>query len=350
MDRKDFSAYNSIIDFKEKENLYFVLNKYDFNVKEIYKSRSAYKVSTNNGYVCLKKMKHGEHKAINGNILVEHLISNGFYNIPKYYKTKKGELYVKSKKYIYYISEWIDGIESDLSDINEAVQSVIVLAKFHVASKGIDISKLKIKNNLRNWPVIFNDNLNDLQKFKKIILSKKNKDYIDIAYLKHINSFYNRGLEALNFLNESRYSELSVQACDNKTISHDSIYYQNIVKKDNSYYLVDLDSIIVDLQINDLGKLIRRLMYKSSYKWDFSKAKILIDAYSSITPLTKDELEIMLALIVFPHKFWKLGKKKYLKNTTWNQNKYIHKLNKMIECDELEQKFLEDYITFLREI
>lgn len=350
MDGEHLTENNSVVVGKEKASLISVLNKYDIKVIDIYKSRSAYKVSTESGYICLKKMKHGEHKASNGNMLVEYLMSNGFINVPKYYKTKNGELYVKSKKMIYYAIEWIDGVESDLNNIDEAIDCVKVLAQFHIASKKLDTSKFKIRNNLKNWSKIFNDDLEDLEKFKKIILRKKNKDDLDLAYLKHIDSFSSRGRAALNFLNESQYEKLSLKAHEDKTICHDSFYYQNIIKKNDIYYMVDLDSIIIDLQINDLGKLIRRLMFRRAYRWDFNKAKLIIEAYASIAPLSKDELEAMLSLIIFPHKFWKLGKKRYVKNKSWNQTKYIHKLNKLIDSDLLEQKFLENYLEYLRNI
>lgn len=350
MDIEHLTENNSFIDVKEKESLINVLNKYDFKVIDIYKSRSAYKVSTSSGNICLKKMKHGEYKASNGNMLVEYLISNGFSNIARYYKTKNGHLYVKSGKMIYYVTEWIDGIESDMNNIDEAIQCVKMLAQFHIASKKIDTSKFKIKNNLKNWSKIFKNDIDDLQRFKKIILRKRNKDDLDLSYLKHIDSFSNRGLAALSFLNESKYAKLSMKAYEDKTICHDSFYYQNIIKKNNTFYIVDLDSIIIDLQINDLGKLIRRLMFRKAYRWDFNKAKLLIESYTSINLLSKDELEAMLSLIIFPHKFWKLGKKRYVKDKSWNQTKYIHKLNRIIECDVLQQKFLEDYLDYLRNI
>ena len=94
--------------------------------------------------------------------------------------------------------------------------------------------------------------------------------------------------------------------------------------------MTDLDSITIDIHLNDLGNLIRRLMSKRSYKWDFNKAKILIEAYSSINKLDKNELEVMLALIIFPYKFWKLGKKRYIKHKDWDESKYMYKLTRLI--------------------
>ncbi|MEL7596944.1 MAG: hypothetical protein AAGU01_01940 [Clostridiaceae bacterium] len=90
-------------------------------------------------------------------------------------------------------------------------------------------------------------------------------------------------------------------------------------------------------------------MSKSDYKWDFEKAKKIIDGYNSINRLTKEELKVMLALIIFPHKFWKLGRKRYIKHKNWSEQRYNHKLNKVIYNAELQQKFLEDYLHYLED-
>ena len=222
-----------------------------------------------------------------------------------------------------------------------------LLAKFHLATNKIDSSKLNIKNNLKNWPKLFRSKLDDLQKFKRLIRRKKIKSKFDTTYLRYIDNYYNRGVSLLKVLDESDYIELSNAANENKTICHDSFYYQNIIKMEDNYYIIDLDSIIIDLQINDLGKFIRRLMYKSEYQWSFGKALLIMNAYESIHKLTKSEYEVMIALILFPNKFWKLGKKKYIKNKCWNESKYFHKFNRLIKFNEEEQKFLDEYMEYI---
>jgi CotS family spore coat protein len=332
---------------KEKKLILRVMEKYDFEVNSFIKVRSAYKIETDKGTICLKKMKHGSNKARNGNLLVNELINNNFLYTSKYIYTKEGHLFVNINKLIFYVTEWINGNECDLGIITEAENCSKLLAEFHIATNKIDTKKFAIKNNLKNWPKIFNSNLNDLEKFKKVIERKKLKSEFDLKYLSHIESFYSRGMSLIALLNNSEYYKLSKAAMENKTICHDSFYYQNIIKVEETYYIIDLDSIMIDLQINDLGKYIRRLMYKTEYKWSFDKALLIINAYNSVYNLSKSEYEVMLALIIFPHKFWKLGKKRYIKNKNWNESKYVHKLNKLIKYDELQEEFLKQYIEYV---
>lgn len=336
-----------VIKDKEKKVIKKIMLNYNCEVVSIKKSRSAYEIETTTGKFCLKKMKHGFDKVKNGFNLVEELNKIGFDNTAKYIKTNEEEHFVKSKKRIFYLTEWIDGEECNLSKLDEAEECVKLLAKFHVATKQIDLSKLKIKDNLKNWPKVFNKNLNDLGYFKRVIERKKIKNEFDIKYYEHIDNFLNIGITALKILDSSEYNNISNVTPEEKGLCHDSFYYQNILKKDYKYYIVDLDSIIIDLEISDLGKFIRRLMHKREYRWDFEKAKKLILSYSSVKPISKEELKVMLTLIIFPHKFWKLGKKRYVKNKNWNEKTYMRKLNRLIKNDEYQEKFLLDYLSFL---
>ncbi|WMJ81927.1 CotS family spore coat protein [Clostridium sp. MB40-C1] len=339
--------YNEIISDKEDLIIKKVLDRYNIEVIDYKKVRSAYKVRTPKGHICLKKFSHGRNKAANGSFLVEALSQNNFHNTATFMKTQNDNLFVRYKNYFFYTTEWIDGEECDFSNLEEAKKCASLLAKFHLTTSKIDTKDLKIKNNLKNWTQIYKKKLYDLPSFKKIISNKKIKNEFDKKYSEHIDEFYKRGLLTLSILNNSEYYRLSKEAEKKHTICHNSFYYQNIIKKDNKYYIIDLDSITIDLQVNDLGKFIRRLMSKHDYKWDFQKAKQIIEGYNSINKLSKSELEVMLAIIVFPHKFWKLGRKRYVKCKHWSEERYYRKLNKILSNMTLEEKFLEDYIKFL---
>lgn len=332
---------------KEMQILITVINKYNLQIVSAEKFRSAYKIITNNGEFYLKRMRHGHNKVKNGCILTEELQMNKFSNTAKYLRTNEGAYSVRYKKTTYCLTEWIEGCECDLTNIDEAVNCTILLARFHNMSNKIDHSKIHIGKNLKNWPKILANNLNNLEKFKRIINSKRMKNDFDVLFLENIDSFYNRGLSAINMLNASQYYKLSKIANEEKTICHNSFYYQNIIKKYEEYFIIDFDSIIIDLQISDLGKLIRRLMFKKAYGWNFYFAKTLIEAYNSICRLSKEELEIMVALIIFPQKFWKLGQRRFIKQKKWSESKYLHKLNKIISYNEMQEKFFDDYLIFL---
>ena len=94
------------------------------------------------------------------------------------------------------------------------------MSRFHMASGKVDNKKLKIKNNLRNWPQIYNNNIFELEKFKKIIKGKRLKNEFDLAYYKFLDNYILRGTLALKILTNSNYNLLVKAALDKKTICH----------------------------------------------------------------------------------------------------------------------------------
>lgn len=345
-DRKLIQYVDELTD-KEKSMIKKVLENYNFSIIDIAKARSSYKIDTNIGTVCLKRVKHNKTKTLNSNYLAEELSKNNFPYACKFFKTKDNYLFATHKKAYFYVMEWIDGDECDLNDIDEACDCIRLLAKFHISSQCIDTKVLKIKNNLKNWPRIFKKNLEDLEKFKKHIEKKRLRSEFDKIYKSYLDAFYNMGKMCLQVLNASDYHALSKKANEQKLVCHDSFYYQNIIKRNDIYYIVSLDNILIDLYINDLSKFIRRLMFKKEYQWDFEKARVMIEAYSSINKLSESELKAMLSMIIFPHKFCRLGKKRYIKHKDWSENKYLRKLNKLLRYSDAQQKFLNDYLDYL---
>ena len=341
--------YVNVIDNKEMQMLIAVMHKYNFQLVSAEKIRSVYKITTKDGEFCLKRVKHGKAKIESICVLAEELRLNKFKNVAKYLRTKDGTFYVGYKKEIFYLTEWLEGTECDLTNIDEAVNCTKLLGQFHNVSNKIDGSKIHIPNNLKNLPKEFASSLNDIEKFKRIIMNKRIKNEFDVLFLENIESYYNRGISALNMLNKSQYYKASKVSNGKKMICQHSFYYQKIIKRQGEYFMVDLDNIMIDLPVSDLGEFVRRLMFKEAYGWNFNFAKILIEAYNFTNRLSKEDLEVMLALIIFPYKFWKLGKKRYMKQREWPETKYLHKLNKIIGHNETQEKFFYDYLDFLKE-
>ena len=341
--------HSNTVNNKEMRILLSVMHKYNLKLLNVEKVRSAYKIITDSGKFCLKKRKHGKSKIKNGCILTEELLLNKFTNTAKYFRSKDGSFSVKCKKNIFFLTEWIEGHECNLNNIDEAINCTKLLAKFHNVSNIIDNTKINIPIKFNNWPKVFASSLNDFQKFKRIIDNKRIKNEFDILFIENFENFYKIGMSAIDGLNKSQYYKSIKYANDNMRICHNSFYYQNIIKKDGEYFITDFDSIAIDLQLSDLGNLIRRLMFKKAYEWNFYFARTLIEAYNSINKLNKEDLEIMLALIIFPYKYWKLGRKRYIRHRKWSESKYLHKLIKMISYSEAQQNFFYDYSAFLKE-
>jgi CotS family spore coat protein len=336
--------------YKDKNLLKFVLSKYELEVKNVIKRRGVYEVDCVSGKFCLKKVKHGKTSILNENYLIENLQRNGFANIKKMLRTREGNLIVKTNKYFFCISEDVEGEDCDLGNTEEAVNCAILLGRLHSSLNNLDTKVLNIKSKLKDRPKIFYDKLLTLEKYKQIIQKKRIKNEFDLMYLNYIDNFYNMGSMALNILNTSNYYILTKESFRKKTLCIGNFYSQNIIRRDDGYYISDLNNIYIDLQVLDLAKFIRRLMNKKQYKWNFHLAKHIIDGYSTEKTIKKEELEFMLAVITFPDKFWKLGKKRYIKQKDWSEPKYTQKIEKLINQFTFQQKFFMDFLNYINNL
>jgi len=127
--------HSNTVNNKEMRILLSVMHKYNLKLLNVEKVRSAYKIITDSGKFCLKKRKHGKSKIKNECILTEELLLNKFTNTAKYFRSKDGSFSVKYKKDIFSLTEWIEGHECNLNNIDEAINCTKLLAKFHKCIK-----------------------------------------------------------------------------------------------------------------------------------------------------------------------------------------------------------------------
>ena len=125
---------------------YEIERQFDIKIESIKANKGIYYVKSNKGERCLKKINYGPQKLLFVYGAKEHLISNGFSNIDRYYLNIENEPYAVVNEDIYTLSEWIEGRDCDFHNIEEVKLAAKTLASMHEASKGYDPpenSKLK---------------------------------------------------------------------------------------------------------------------------------------------------------------------------------------------------------------
>lgn len=342
------NKYTANISSDEIIMLAEIFKHYDFHVASVDKVRSAYKICTDKGEFCLKRVSHGYRKAKKSYHVMRHLKENGFNNVADYYYTKEGNALIKYKDAAFYLTYWIDGREADFSDISEILRCSELLAMFHNHAKGFKSPKhVKVRSRSKKLKKTFMKYRDQMAEFKDGIDKLKLKAEFDYTYRSCVDYFYKQAELAVRILEESGYEELYDFYEIEKNICHDSFYYQNIlIDKNDKFYIVDLESSHYDIPMSDLGKFIRRILSKKKFKWDFDLCRRIIESYCSVRPMPKEEYTILLAMLVFPHKFWKLGRKRYEKNKKWDEKKYNKKLKRLIRQKEYKKEFIYCYINF----
>lgn len=336
---------SSTITFPEQIEVEKILKEYDLNIINIEKIRSVYKIDTYNGSYCLKRIGNGEKRAIKSISIMEYLRMKGFLKVTKPIYCISGNMIIQRKDSTYYLTDWINADEVDFNKLEQVLDSVVLLAEFHEKAKGFYSKRVKIKNNMGKMLRIYNDKLNLLSRLKENLEDKSDKSVFDTIYFENIDYYINQAQSAIDILKKSNYSKLCEERKKELYLCHDSFYYQNILKDEkNNYYMIDLESCIYDLPIVDLGKFMRRIMYRKNYLWDFDVFKLIISKYADIREINENEYKILLAMMVFPYKFYKLGRKKYIKKKKWKDERFLRKLNNILIAKDSKEIFIKKYI------
>lgn len=325
-----------------------ILSNYDIQYKTIEKVRSAYKITTDDKAYCLKMLGRGFKRAHKSFFLSSALRERGFDHVAHYIFTKDNQYLIKNKKSSFYLTEWIDSSEVDFKNIDDILDCARFLAEFHNAAKGLEIPQdIKIRNKHNQWNDILAGHVQAVEKFYEKINAKSKKAGFDLIYKNNIHIFRAEAEFSLKLLETKEAKQAFDEAEREKYMCHDSFYYQNILRdRDGKLYLVDLESSQLDCPMSDLGKFIRRIICKHVFKWDFDLCRRIIDAYSEIRPMSREELYPLLAMLAFPHKYWKFGKKRYIKKKDWSEEDYQDKIKKIINMQKYKIEFVRSFIMF----
>lgn len=325
-----------------------ILSRYDIDVIDIKESGDDYLIKSKQGVKLLKRVKHGKRRIRKGFYISRYLLGMGFENTVRYVTSRSGKPYVKFKNSYFYMTDFIEGRNVELSSLVDIKKLVQTLAKFHNAAKGREgYNFFKVDKNLKNSADIFKSRCSDLLRYRRLIDSKKLRCEFDIKYRDNIDYQYSQGLIAMELLNKANYCNLFKYAKEERSICYNSFASGSFMVDENQdIYLLDHSSIVRGMRIYDLAKLIRKILYNSECAFNFDIAKEIIDIYSIESQLSEQEIKVLLAIIMFPNKYWRLGHRRYDKHKLWREDKYIEKLDTITEQTNRQKIFIEEFASY----
>lgn len=324
-----------------------VLEQYDIEVAgiktESYKEKKGvWWIDTPQGYRILKK--HSNSKET-----VEFIISSVYYlknngvNIPDIVKTKENSSYVYWDNHCYVMSKAVTGNNPRYENTEELKRVVHEMARFHSASSGFEPPKgCKSRVHLGGWVEDYRNRSEKLRGY----FAKEEKNVGCSAFgetiLKEFPHFYSRMQEAAALLVESCYFEWVDEIADKKSLCHQDFAAGNLILTDSGeMFVLDTDSITIDIPIRDIRKLLNKVMKKRG-TWDIELVRKMLEWYQDKNPLEASRWQVLKADLSYPHLFEGIMSKYYEKREkSWTQDKYIKRLNEMIKIERLVEPIID---------
>ena len=332
-----------------KEPLDQVLSNYKFKVlsirNESYKDKKGvWWIQTPDGLKILKKISNSEATLKHILHAVRHLTDKGI-NIPSVNKTTSGQDYVNIEGVCYVVSDAVEGRNPSYNIPDQLAAVVKGLAAFHKASEGFKIlQESKPKFHLGTWVRDYQEQVSDMNKYYQNEASLGANNEAGSIILKEFPYFFARAQKAIEGLNNSEYTAWVEKANQKGSLCHQDFAAGNLIlTSSRKLYVLDTDSITIDIPARDIRKLLNKIMKKHS-KWDLDLTKKIFAHYQSVNPLTPEEWRVVKYDLMYPHLFiGAMSKYYYKREKEWTLSNYAKKIQDSAAIEKTIEPLLENF-------
>ena len=335
------------------EPLDIVLRNYPVSVLEIrnesYKDKKGvWWIKTREGMFILKKISNSEETLKFILDAVRHLSSNGV-NLPAVLRAKDGKDYVNIGGVCYVLTEAIEGRNPAYTSPGELNLVVSGLAQFHKASAGFfPAPGTKPKYHLGLWVEDYSEQIEDVNSFYKKELLNRGTNKTGEVITREFPQYYQRAQIAVEGLRGQDYKAWVKKAGSTGSLCHQDFAAGNlIITRSNRLYVLDTDSITVDIPARDIRKLLNKVMKKAG-KWDRDLTRTILARYQEVNPLTASQWQVVKLDLMFPHLFiGAVNKYYYRRDKDWSEDKYMQRIVEMAAFEKSIQPLLDDFASVM---
>lgn len=303
-----------------------VEENYDITILDMNKFKNVYRISAVEGNFCLKQVKHDFYRFKHILDVFNHLEQREFDNILRIIGTYDNKKYISLDDVYFYMTKWIESRELNYSNNYDVIRAAQHIAKFHNYTKGFNVLP-DTKPDIRwmRWIDIFKHKINDILEFKGLLRDKKELTIFDQIYFENIDRNVDIAKESIDLLYKFDYEGVVGEHSRKNYICHHDLANHNILLGSHGkIYFIDFDYVILDTYLHDIGSFISRCLKFG--RWDKSKLDIILKSYKDVKYITRQEISLIFAFILFPNDFWQIGLQRYKEDIRWNDEKFIRRI------------------------
>lgn len=320
-----------------------VQEAYGLKVNFIEKIKNVYKIYTLDSQFCLKVIRYDIGHFLFIISAIKHLQNNGFKNVPKIIKTQDGMEYIGIGGNYAYLTKWITSRECNYDNPVDILIASSKLAELHKKSRGFEVNKtMNPRVGWLKWIETFKTRKDEILDFKKRMYKKKKRTEFDNMYLRMMDQELARAEISIKNLIKSSYLDvMNKEITDKGFCHHDYANHNVLIDSEGEINIIDFDYCILDTHLHDLASLLIRRMKNG--KWGIGNSLFIIQAYSVINEVKKEEIPIMAAFMEFPQDYWQVGIQYYWEKQPWDEEFFMKKLKKISKDRNEKQEFIDEF-------
>lgn len=285
-----------------------VLKQYGLTATKVEPFGPVLRLRTNQGLIALKKThlspKHIQF--LNG--AFHHLEGNRFTKFAPFLLTADGQPYGMVGGETYYATRWLRGQEVDFRSFPQLALASRTLAEFHEASRGYAPSQRP--SAIFDMVDRFADRREELLEWKQRAKQKRRPDGVDEFFLQHVDLYLGQCDRALAMLRRPEIRAHLLFEEEDPCLCHlDLTPYNMVFTHNRQVALIDLDFCTYGPRTLDLAHLMRRALQRQ--EWNEDVAWHCLVNYNALRMLNRAEYRIVLGLLTFPHRFWRIAYEHY---------------------------------------
>jgi len=298
-----------------------------------------WKLYTDEGAICLKRIHRPEKKALFSIYAQDYLAKKGA-RVPAIIPNNQGNLFTKHGPFLFVVYEWLEGRPFELT-VKEDLEFIMKgLAEFHLVSIGYQPPPgVPVFKKLGKWPNHYIKRIQQMETWKSIAKSLPDDPFSQV-YLQEINPFIIEGRDTLSRLLNSQYIPWVNETKLKPNLCHQDYGTGNsLLGPDNKIWVIDLDTVSFDLPIRDIRKMVIPLL-DTTGTWDEEQFNIMINAYESVSPLSKEQKQVMFIDMLFPYELYDIIRERFVRKTPLD----VSELTGALEYEKIKSQALNSLI------
>lgn len=290
--------------------------EWGLTVKKLAPVRSAWKVEAEEGVFALKKSRSQPERLQLLPAAQQHLLDQGFSTFARLVPTRGGRWLVEVEGNAYLLTTWVYGDEPSYYRQRDLLAVSRALGRFHRYSGTFPAERVGWgKDKLGKWPRKLRKKAEELEQLLARARQEGTRDLFSIILLTRQEWLTAMAREAVAALERSCYRELvaAYQKQGLAPLCHGDTAMRNFLLRLNGgmteVWLIDFDSLAVDLPVIDLWRLLRRSLRRNH--WSAPLTFAMLRHYHQERRLSQEEVEVLTALLTFPEKEWRLARAYY---------------------------------------
>lgn len=315
-----------------------VLERYGLTSQATYRGRGALICETQAGLKQIKPFEGSEKRLERQNRLLEHLQACGHEHLDIILRNEEGSLTTTDKEgYTYLVKNWWDGRECDVKNQEDVCRGMQQLARLH---KDMFL-KTEQGETPENLIETYQKHNQGMKKIRSYVRRRRQKNDFEYLFLKHVERYLSYGARALEQLEQSGYPEMRRQCWENGTVCHGEYNQHNILMCGEQIAAVNFDHFRFEDQTADIAQFMRKMMEK--HGWNRGLAEDMLEAYSSVRPLSHEEWNCLAIRLSYPEKFWKVTSFYYNNNKAFLSSRHQEKMVNLLRQETLWQEFMNSF-------